>query len=141
MSSKTVKYVTSDSQFHEELNNAGIRLAVVYFSGHWCGPCELLNPEFERLPKKYPRAVFIRVDVDKCFDTVAELEISVIPTFILYRNRAKIDRLRGAFLEVLEGRIKEHIGTGESEAIQELVDFERMAFKSSQSDTLKKISF
>ena len=35
--------------------------------------------------------------------------------------QGKIDRLRGAFLEVLEARIKEHIGTGESEAIQELV--------------------
>lgn len=73
--------------------------------------------------------------------------------------QGKIDRLRGAFLEVLEARIKEHVGTGESEAIQELVcwvlitfcdsikyfnffkvDFERMAFKSAQTDTLKKIS-
>lgn len=62
---------------------------------------------------------------------------------------------------MLEDRIKEHIGTDENEAIQELVcvsfynlindcnyrqlffskvDFERMAFKSAQADTLKKIS-
>lgn len=35
--------------------------------------------------------------------------------------QGKIDRLRGAFLEVLEERIKKHIGEDESEAIQELV--------------------
>lgn len=47
----------------------------------------MLDPEYEKLPKKYPTVVFIKVDVEKCFDTVAELEISVIPTFILYRNK------------------------------------------------------
>lgn len=46
-----------------------------------------MDPKFEKLSKMYPTAVFIKVDVDKCFDTVAELEISVIPTFILYRNK------------------------------------------------------
>lgn len=35
--------------------------------------------------------------------------------------QAKINRLRGAFLEVLEERIKENIDSGEIEAIQELV--------------------
>lgn len=55
-----------------------------------CGPCEMLDLEFEKFPQKYPRAVFIKVDVEKCFDTVAELEISVIPTFILYRNKVTV---------------------------------------------------
>lgn len=47
----------------------------------------MFDPEFEKLPQKYPTAVFIKVNVDKCVDTVAELEISVIPTFIFYRNK------------------------------------------------------
>lgn len=68
-------------------------LSVISISMHYeyrCGPCEVLNPKFEKLPKKYPTAVFIQVDVGKCYDTVAELEISVIPTFILYRNKVNL---------------------------------------------------
>lgn len=68
-------------------------------------------PFFEQLPAKYPRAVFLKVDVDKCAETAAAQGVSAMPTFIFYRNRSKIDRLQGADIAGLENKIRQHIGS------------------------------
>lgn len=52
-----------------------------------CGPCQRIAPQFERLPTKYPRAIFLQVDVDKCQDTAAAQGVSAMPTFFFYRNK------------------------------------------------------
>lgn len=81
-----------------------------------CGPCQRIAPLFEQFPNKYPRAIFLKVDVDKCQDTAASQGVSAMPTFIFYRNKAKIDRLQGANVEVLETKIQQHIGSGEDDS-------------------------
>lgn len=59
--------------------------------GMWnrCGPCQRIAPHFEQLPNKYPRAIFLKVDVDKCQDTAAAQGVSAMPTFFFYRNKVK----------------------------------------------------
>lgn len=57
-----------------------------YFTGR-CGPCQRIAPHFEMLPNKYPKAIFLKVDVDKCQDTASSQGVSAMPTFIFYRNR------------------------------------------------------
>lgn len=54
--------------------------------------------------------------MDKCQDTAASQGVSAMPTFIFYRNKAKIDRLQGANVEVLETKIQQHIGSGEDDS-------------------------
>lgn len=54
-----------------------------------CGPCRTIAPLYDQLPSKYPRAIFLKVDVDKCSDTAAGQGVSAMPTFIFYRNRVK----------------------------------------------------
>lgn len=71
---------------------------------------------FDQLPSKYPRAVFLKVDVDKCGETAQAQGVSAMPTFVFYRNRAKIDRLQGADITALEAKIRQHIGTSEDES-------------------------
>lgn len=39
-----------------------------------------------------------------------------MPTFIFYRNKAKIDRLQGANVEVLESKIQQHVGSGDEDS-------------------------
>lgn len=49
----------------------------------------MIAPVFEQLAAKYPRAVFLKVDVDKCQETAAAQGVSAMPTFIFYRNKVK----------------------------------------------------
>lgn len=52
-----------------------------------CPPCQRIAPFFEQLPAKFPRAVFLKVDVDRCAETASAQGISAMPTFVFYRNR------------------------------------------------------
>ncbi|KAJ3396221.1 Thioredoxin-2 [Lobulomyces angularis] len=44
------------------------KVVVVDFTATWCGPCKMVAPKFEEMSKKYPDAVFVKVDVDQCQD-------------------------------------------------------------------------
>lgn len=48
----------------------------------------MIAPQFEQFPNKYGnKAIFLKVDVDKCQDTAAAQGVSAMPTFIFYRNK------------------------------------------------------
>lgn len=53
-------------------------------------PCQRIAPVFERLASKYAQAVFLKVDVDRCQETAAAQGVSVMPTFIFYKNRVSM---------------------------------------------------
>lgn len=42
-----------------------------HFLNFRCGPCKMIAPLFNQLPSKYPKAIFLKVDVDKCQETAA----------------------------------------------------------------------
>ncbi|ESO90964.1 hypothetical protein LOTGIDRAFT_217500 [Lottia gigantea] len=111
----TVRALTDDSQFQVELTNAGPKLVVVDFFATWCGPCQRIAPIFEEFSSRYPRAVFLKVDVDKCPETAQSQGVSAMPTFIFYRNKVKIDSLRGSDSASLEDKIKNWYGDEEGE--------------------------
>jgi thiol-disulfide isomerase/thioredoxin len=71
-------------------------------------------PVFEQLASKYPKALFLKVDVDKCPDTGTSNGVSALPTFVLMRNKVKVDMLRGADMGSLEEKVKKWYG-GEGE--------------------------
>ncbi|RNA02775.1 thioredoxin 1, partial [Brachionus plicatilis] len=99
--------INNDSVFVEKMSTAGNRLVVVDFFATWCGPCNMIAPFFKQLTSKYPNAVFMKVDVDKCPGTAAANNVSAMPTFILFKQRAEIARVRGADKNQLENKIKE----------------------------------
>jgi thiol-disulfide isomerase/thioredoxin len=95
------------------------KMRKLYFNYFRCGPCRNIAPLFDQLPGKYPKAVFLKVDVDKCQETAAAQGVSAMPTFIFYRGRAKIDRLQGADINGLETKIKKHYASSEDESGEE----------------------
>lgn len=103
-----VKAINDEAHFQAELSAAGGKLVVVDFTATWCGPCRNIAPLFEQLPAKYPKAVFLKVDVDKCAETASSQGVSAMPTFIFYRARTKIDRMQGADINGLEQKIQKH---------------------------------
>ncbi|XP_017881940.1 thioredoxin-like protein 1 [Ceratina calcarata] len=110
-----VRVINDDSQFYGEMASAGAKLVVVDFTATWCGPCQRIAPVFEQLSVKYPNAVFLKVDVDKCADTAAMQGVSAMPTFIFYRNQAKLGLCQGADPAGLESKIQQFYGSGEAD--------------------------
>lgn len=108
-----VVVISSDSNFHTEMNNSGTKLVVVDFTATWCGPCQRIAPIFEELSKKYPNARFFKVDVDQNQDLAAAQGVTAMPTFIFFRNKTKVDRLQGADPNTLEAKIKQYYGAGD----------------------------
>ncbi|KAI0232815.1 Thioredoxin-like protein 1 [Lamellibrachia satsuma] len=110
-----VKVIETDAQFQPELIAAGTKLAVVDCFATWCGPCQRIAPVYEQLATKYPRAVFLKVDVDKCPDSAASNGVTAMPTFLFFRNKIKVDTMRGADPTALEEKVKKWYGEGEEE--------------------------
>jgi len=110
-----VRVLAEDSQFAAEMNVTGTKLVVVDFTASWCGPCQRIAPFFEDLARRYPRAVFLKVDVDQCTETAASNGVTAMPTFIFFRNKAKIDRLEGGNPDALEQKVKQHYGSDDGE--------------------------
>ncbi|CAH2068316.1 unnamed protein product, partial [Iphiclides podalirius] len=106
--------IENEAHFQTEMANAGTKLVVVDFTATWCPPCQRIAPFFEQLPAKFPRAVFLKVDVDRCAETASTQGISAMPTFIFYKNRTRIDRLQGADPASLEAKVRQYYGTDEA---------------------------
>ncbi|KAH3873149.1 thioredoxin-like protein 1 [Dreissena polymorpha] len=110
-----VRVIATDAEFDPELTNAGTKLVVVDFFATWCGPCNRIAPIFIQLSAKYPKAVFLKVDVDQCPETAQGQNVSAMPTFIFYKNKVKIDSQRGADPNALEEKIKKWYGAEDEE--------------------------
>ncbi|XP_059060299.1 thioredoxin-like protein 1 [Achroia grisella] len=106
--------IENEAHFQSEMTNAGTKLVVVDYTASWCPPCQRIAPFFEQLPNKFPRALFLKVDVNRCTETASAQGISATPTFVFYRNRTRIDRLQGADPATLENKVRQYYGTEES---------------------------
>ncbi|XP_058828482.1 thioredoxin-like protein 1 [Topomyia yanbarensis] len=71
-----IKAITDEAHFQTELAAARGKLFVVDFTAAWCGPCRNLSHLFDQLPAKYPKAVFLKADVDRCTETAPSQDIN-----------------------------------------------------------------
>ncbi|KAL2712766.1 thioredoxin-like protein 1 [Vespula squamosa] len=110
-----VRIIENESQFYQEMSAMGTKLVIVDFTATWCGPCQRIAPIFEQFSLKYPNAIFLKVDVDKCAEVAAIQGVSVMPTFIFYRNRTKLGFCQGADPAGLESKIQQYYGNGDTE--------------------------
>ncbi|XP_060857643.1 thioredoxin-like protein 1 [Metopolophium dirhodum] len=114
-----VKEIVNDSQFRDILNLNVSKLVVVDFYATWCGPCRRVAPKYEKLSNRFNRAVFLEVDVDKCQDTTTSEGVSAMPTFILYRNKLQVAKIRGADMIAVESEIIQLYETCNVDAVED----------------------
>ena len=90
-------YAVKDlADFNAQLEAAGGKLVVVDFFATWCPPCKMIAPHLEEISETMSDVVVLKVDVDDCEDVAAEYKITAMPTFIFFKNKAKVADLTGA---------------------------------------------
>lgn len=105
--------IHSTSELDTKLNAASrtSRLAILYFTATWCGPCRIISPLYATLAGKYPKVVFLKVDIDEARDVAARWNISSVPTFFFIRNGKELDKVVGADKNALERKISQYAGS------------------------------
>ncbi|EXB25601.1 TPR repeat-containing thioredoxin TDX [Morus notabilis] len=105
--------IHSTSELDTKLNAASrtSRLAILYFTATWCGPCRIIYPLYATLAGKYPKVVFLKVDIDEARDVAACWNISSVPTFFFIRNGKELDKVVGADKNALERKIAQYAGS------------------------------
>lgn len=92
--------VKADTAAFEKHLNSNDILVVVDFFAEWCGPCKMLAPVYEKVAAQFPlKARFLKMDSDNAPDLSARYGIRGVPTIILYKNGAEVDRVSGALGE------------------------------------------
>ncbi len=72
------------------------KLVLMDFYADWCGPCRTQGPIFEDLARDLSdKAEFKKINVDKEGDLAAEKGIMVVPTIILEKDGAEVQRWMG----------------------------------------------
>ncbi|PIN27042.1 Hsp70-interacting protein [Handroanthus impetiginosus] len=104
--------IHSASELKTKLNAAAktSRLAIIYFTATWCGPCRYVSPVYTILAGKYPKVVFLKVDIDEATDVAAEWNVSSVPTFFFVKNGKEVDKLVGGDRNSLETKVAQHAG-------------------------------
>ncbi|GAB2301113.1 Thioredoxin-like protein cxxs1 [Dionaea muscipula] len=77
----------------------------VHFTASWCMPSVAMNPFFEELASAYPDVLFLSVDVDDVKEVASKLEIKAMPTFVLMKDGAPVDKLVGANPDEMRKRL------------------------------------
>ncbi|KAI2619304.1 DUF1000-domain-containing protein [Hypoxylon sp. NC1633] len=91
--------ITSAAQFSELLKES--RILVADFYANWCGPCKQIAPFYEQLSKSLSRpkvATFVKVntEADGAKAVAAEFAVTHLPTFIVFRDGAVVEKVKGA---------------------------------------------
>ena len=76
------------NKFEEEVKG---ELVLVDFYADWCGPCQMLAPELERLSDELGIKV-VKINVDEVSEIARRFRIMSIPTLLLYKNGEQVKR-------------------------------------------------
>jgi thioredoxin 1 len=90
-----MKQIHSSEEFVGLGKNESRPIIVDFFAG-WCGPCRIIAPYFEQLSEMYKNVLFVKIDIDEVEDVAGFLQVTSLPTFILFKNGREVTRILGA---------------------------------------------
>ncbi|KAF3906239.1 Thioredoxin [Dactylellina cionopaga] len=95
-------------------------IVVIDFFATWCGPCKAIAPAYGLLAEQLSetgKMVFVKVDTDKQQAIARSHDISAMPTFVIFKDGAETDRIRGADGQKLQKAVKDLLAHAGGNAI------------------------
>lgn len=102
----------SSKDFETEVIESSKTIPVLIdFWAPWCGPCKMIAPIVEELSVDYGDKVkFVKLNTDENVDIATKYGIMSIPTLMIFRDGAPVDRIIGFTQKnILKKKIDEHL--------------------------------
>ncbi len=94
MASENVLEFTDDN-FEQEVVQSSTPVLVDLWA-EWCMPCRMVGPIVEELADEYAGKVKVgKLDTDACRDTALKLNITAIPTLLIFKDGEIVKKLVG----------------------------------------------
>ena len=89
----------TNNSFDEVIVNSDLPI-IVDFWAPWCGPCKMMEPNFEKTAKIFPlKVIFAKINTENEQDIGARFGIRSIPTLIVFKAGVEVYRASGALDE------------------------------------------
>lgn len=89
-------YVT-DATFERDVLGGGNRPVLLDCWAPWCGPCRAIAPVLDQLASESAGKYLIgKLNVDENPQVAGQFQIQSIPTMLIFKNGALVDRIVGA---------------------------------------------
>lgn len=87
----------TDATFRQEVLEArGVRVLLDCWAA-WCGPCRMIAPVLDELAAESGgRYIIAKLNVDENPLTAEQFDVRSIPTMLIFKNGALVDRIVGA---------------------------------------------
>jgi thioredoxin len=83
------------SSFEELLSSSDLPVLVDFYAT-WCGPCQMMAPILDQVGGQLKdKLMVVKIDSDKYEDLASQHHIYALPTLVLFKNGAEVDRIEG----------------------------------------------